>query len=292
MNRTTSIVDIGGPVHYADHGAGGPPMVLLHGLGGSHLNWESATPHLAKHYRVLAPDLYGFGLTPLAGNRADMRTQRSLVERFIREVAGGPVVLGGNSMGGLVAMLTASRHPELVEKLILVNPALPLVSSDSLSRTTLERLGVPLVPIIGPASVKRYYQDMEPERQVDMTLDLLCFDPTRIPPSARARGVEMVRLRREMEWATDAFTQAIRSVTSVLIRRRHFANRVLHRVCAPTLLIHGNADAIVAPSSAKWASEERPDWTLRMFDGVGHIPMIEVPEAFSTTVLDWLDGAD
>ncbi len=288
MNRTTSVINLGGPVHYADHGEGGPTMVLLHGLGGSHLNWESATPYLAKHYRVLAPDLYGFGLTPLAGHRADMRTQRGLVERFIKEVGGGgPVVLGGNSMGGLIAMLTASRHPELVEKLILVNPALPLVT-DSFSLTTLERLGVPLVPFVGPVSVKRYYQDMEPERQVEMTLELLCYDASRVPASARARGIEMVRLRRDMEWATDAFTQAIRSMTTVLVRKRSFASRVLHRISAPTLLVHGNADRIVAPGSAQWASEQRPDWIFRMYEGVGHIPMIEVPTAFSETVLDWL----
>jgi len=289
VNRTTSVIDLGGPVHYANHGVDGPTMVLLHGLGGSHLNWESATPHLAKHYRVLAPDLLGFGLTPLAGRRADLRSQRSLVVRFITEVAQGPVVLGGNSMGGLIAMMTASRHPELVDKLVLVNPALPIVSSGSISRTTLERLGVPLVPLIGPVAVKRYYQDTEPERQVEDTLNLLCFDPSRVPPYARARAVEMVRLRQEMEWATEAFTQAIRSSTTALLRRGRFAARVLHRITAPTLLIHGNADVIVAPASAAWAAAQRPDWTFRMFDGVGHIPMIEVPETFSETVLTWLE---
>src|SRR5688500_14578566 len=53
-------VDIGGPVTYADFGGEGPTLVLLHGLGGNHLNWLPAAPMLAKHARVLAVDLLGF----------------------------------------------------------------------------------------------------------------------------------------------------------------------------------------------------------------------------------------
>lgn len=288
MKRTTHIADIGGPVHYAHYGGEGPPMVLLHGLGGSHLNWESAVPHLVPHHEVYAVDMVGFGLTPLAGRRATMRTQRDLVARVIEDITGAPALLMGNSMGGLISMLTAAEYPHLVDRLVLVNPALPIVSTDSLSRTTLERLGLPLVPFVGPASVKHFYQTMDPEEQVDLTINLLCYDPSRVGAPARGRSVEMVRLRRDMEWATEAFTQAIRSVTTVLVRRKRFANRVLHRISAPTLLVHGNADAIVAPASARWAVDQRPDWTLVMMNGVGHIPMIEVPGAFADVVADWL----
>ena len=119
-------------------------------------------------------------------------------------------------------------------------------------------------------------------------MEFLCFDPSRISEEAIAHGVEMIRLRQEMEWATDAFTQAVRSIGLVLINRRRFAKKILHRISVPTLIIHGNADRVVAPASAKWAAEERPDWTLRMMSGVGHIPMIEVPVAFAETVHEWL----
>ena len=94
-----------------------------------------------------------------------------------------------------------------------------------------------------------------------------------------------------MDWANTAFTQCIRSIAALLVRRGRFARRVLHRVAAPTLLIHGNADAIVAPASARWAAGQRPDWTFQMLSGVGHIPMIEVPEAFVEIVITWLRAA-
>lgn len=288
MSRNSHIIDLDGPVHYVDHGGTGHPLLMLHGLGGSHLNWESATPLLTDHHRPIAIDLIGFGLTPLAGRRAAIGAQRDLVTRFIEEVIGQPVTLMGNSMGGLVAMVVAADAPDLVERLVLVDPALPMASADNISRTTLQRLGLPLVPFVGPASIDRYKDSIAVEEELNTTMDLLCYDPSRVGPRARARGLEMLRLRREMEWATTAFTQAIRSITVRLLRRRRFFDTVLHRISVPTLLIHGNADVIVAPASAKLVAEERPDWTFVMLPGVGHIPMIEVPEIFVSIVDDWL----
>src|SRR5512133_1839036 len=105
--------DLGGPVHYVDFGgpAGAPRLVLVHGLGGSHLNWCLLAPRLARPARVLAVDLVGFGLTYPAGRPATVQANAALLDRFVREVAGAPAVLVGNSMGGMVAILTALARP-------------------------------------------------------------------------------------------------------------------------------------------------------------------------------------
>src|SRR5436190_1988411 len=118
-------VDLGGPVHFADFGGSGPTMVLVHGLGGSHLNWLAVGPALAARARVLAPDLAGFGRTPLAGRSAHVRANAQLLDRFIDAVAEGPATLIGNSMGGLLAMMEAERQPEKVTRLVLVGAAQP-----------------------------------------------------------------------------------------------------------------------------------------------------------------------
>src|SRR5439155_876425 len=81
----------------------GPTLVLVHGLGGSHVNWMAVAPALARDARVLAVDLAGFGRTPLGERSADVHANRILLDRFLEAVAAGPVVLVGNSMGGLVA---------------------------------------------------------------------------------------------------------------------------------------------------------------------------------------------
>src|SRR5438132_975051 len=83
-------------------------MVLVHGLGGSHANWLAVGAGLAAHARVLAPDLPGFGRTPLAGRSARVRANVELLDRLLDAVDGRPAVLVGNSMGGLIAMVEAA----------------------------------------------------------------------------------------------------------------------------------------------------------------------------------------
>ena len=91
-------------------GRDGTPIVFVHGLGGSHLNWCLIGPELAAGRRAVALDLHGFGLTP--GTRATSTVQRNtrLLDRFVREVTGTPVILAGNSMGGLISILHAVRR--------------------------------------------------------------------------------------------------------------------------------------------------------------------------------------
>src|SRR5438876_959824 len=122
LSRT---LDLDGPVHVADFGGAGPTMVLVHGLGGSHANWLAVGPALAAHARVLAPDLPGFGRTPLAGRSAHVHAGVALVDSLLDTVADGPAILVGNSMGGLIAMMQAAACPEKVAGLVLVGPAQP-----------------------------------------------------------------------------------------------------------------------------------------------------------------------
>ena len=99
--------------------------MFVHGLGGSHLNWCLIGPRLAAGRRAVALDLHGFGLTP--GTRATSTVQHNarLLDRFVREVTGTPVILVGNSMGGLISILQASAAPDTVAGLVLIDPALP-----------------------------------------------------------------------------------------------------------------------------------------------------------------------
>src|SRR4051812_39701245 len=73
----------GGHVAYADFGGQGPTMVLMHGLGGCHLNWLPAAPMLANHGRVLALDLLGFGRTCAAGRSHGLEAQRAMLGQFL-----------------------------------------------------------------------------------------------------------------------------------------------------------------------------------------------------------------
>src|SRR5882762_4121025 len=119
-------VDLDGQVHYADFGGEGRPIVLVHGLGGSHVNWLAVAPGLAAHGHVVALDLAGHGRTRSMGRTAKVGDNRRLLGRFLDAVAREPAVLIGNSMGGYLALAEAAEEPAKVASLVLVNAAVPM----------------------------------------------------------------------------------------------------------------------------------------------------------------------
>src|SRR6201992_1222735 len=123
----SDFIDISGPAQWVGLGgpAGVPPIVMVHGLGGSHLNWVRIAGPLAERNRVIAIDLPGFGFSPAAGRRTTIEANRKVLDRFINETLGGPVILMGNSMGGAVTILESAASPQAGAAAILVDPALP-----------------------------------------------------------------------------------------------------------------------------------------------------------------------
>ncbi len=282
-------IDLDGDVHLWDFGGDGPLIVLVHGLGGSRSNWVSVIDDFVPHGRVVVPDLIGFGSTKLHGRSSAVNHQVSMIARLIRHFENGPAIVIGNSMGGLITLLTAARHPDVVDRFVLVDAALPTAEA-RITPATAMRLGLPLLPGIGPRIFDRLTKGKSPERSVDDLMRLLMGDPSRLRPDDRALLIEFAADRREMAWMTRAFADATRSIARILVSP-HRLERTAHRVTAPGLIIQGSADVIVRPSSARWLAKRRPDWPLIMLEGVGHVPQLEVPETFSEVVLDWLGDA-
>src|SRR5260221_12223365 len=96
--------NLDGPVHYVDFGGTGRPLLMVHGLGGSALNWMAVGPEIANSHHAIAIDLAGFGQTPLFSRRAAVGGNAELVHEFIEHVIGRSVVTLGNSMGGTIAV--------------------------------------------------------------------------------------------------------------------------------------------------------------------------------------------
>ena len=103
-------------------GAGKPPLVVLHGLLGSSRNWLTTGGDLAARYHVLAPDLRNHGKSP-HGEPMDYETMMADLLAWLDAQGLAKVTLMGHSMGGKVAMLLACRHPERVERLVVVDIA-------------------------------------------------------------------------------------------------------------------------------------------------------------------------
>src|SRR5664280_818330 len=176
-------VDIDGPVHYVDMGgpAGGPLMVAVHGLGGSHINWLAVAPRLTQRSRLLALDLVGHGLTPAEGRTPDIEGHRRLLGGFLQAVAGSPAILIGNSMGGLVSALQAAAEPETVAGLVLVDPALPTARPGLVHPRVAVNFALCAVPGVGEHFLAHRRRLTTAEQSVQRVLGICCVDRSRVP---------------------------------------------------------------------------------------------------------------
>lgn len=287
--------DLGGPVRYVDFGgpADGPVVVCVHGLGGSLVNWLALAPRLTHRCRVLALDLAGHGLTEAAGRGTDVHSNRRLLDRFLREVVGRPVVLIGNSMGGLITLLEADKSPDVVTGMVLVDPALPRPGVQRPDPMVAKAFAAYALPMIGERVLRKRNRTLSPEQLVQETLALCCVDPGRVPAEVRRASVELVVERKGQSQPEKAFLGAARSLLKLLARPKRYL-ATIGRVTQPALLVFGAKDRLVPLASGQRAARRRPDWRFEVHPDLGHVPMLEDAEWTAGLVLDWLDtaGAD
>jgi len=279
--------------HSGVSGGERPPiktMVLVHGLGGSHVNWMGVGESLARHARVFAVDLAGFGHTPLAGRSASIEANRALLDRFIDRVAGGRAVLVGNSMGGLISLMQASTRPKSVEALVMVSAALPRAPGAKLDREVALSFALFMLPGLGRLAL-RARNRVTPEQASRDLLKLCCVDASRVPEALFKAHVHMNRLRREMPWVEDAFLEATRSLVGTLMKPRK-VHAMIEAVRAPTLIMQGDGDRLVSIESARAVAKRRPDFRLEVLRGVGHVPQMETPQTFVEIVSRFCTSLD
>jgi len=278
--------DLEGPVHYLDGGGSGQPLVCVHGLSGSALNWMAVGPALAERHRVLALDLRGFGKTPM-GAGARLHDNRHLLDLFLRRVVGGPAVVAGNSMGGLLAVLQAAAAPETVSSLVLVDPALPWRGRRPFDLSLWTFFGSLLPPFLGEATLAWSGRRLGAQRVVDRVLAACCVDASRVPHDLVRALVDQETDRFASPRSFRALAQASRSLLWALGRRGLMDT--YGRVKAPTLVLHGEKDRIV-PAVFSTAIGWRFGWHVEVLPDVGHVPMMEVPADFNRIALGWLES--
>jgi pimeloyl-ACP methyl ester carboxylesterase len=283
-------VDLGGSVHYVDFGGpdGAPTVVLVHGLGGSHLNWDLFAPLLAPRARVLAVDLPGFGRSEPGDRRTTVHDNVQVLDRFLREVAATPVVLVGNSMGGMISILQTAASPETVNGLVLLDAAVPgpRRSLDPLVTVTFVAYSIPRV---GERFLSLRRKRSTPLRQVRDMLQLCGVDPDALPAHTIERSITLIEQRQDVPGMDRAFLTAARSVVRLLVDPRKY-RRAMAAVRVPVLMVQGDQDRLVPVAAARDTAARRPDWQYLELPGVGHVPQLQVPEQLATEVIAWLEA--
>ncbi|TMK87169.1 MAG: alpha/beta hydrolase [Actinobacteria bacterium] len=285
-------VDVEGPVHYRrwDGPADGPTFVCVHGLGGSHLNWAAVAPGLSRRGTVLALDLAGFGLTPPEGRSTSVGANWRVLHGFLEALDLPPVVLVGNSMGGMLSLIQAAHAPESVEALILVDAAFPRVRNFRGQPGARVAAAFALYSSrrVGEWLVSERARRLGPEGLVRETFRLCAADPTAIDPVLTAAHIEMTRQRMDFDYAWQAFLSAARSIFRSQVYPSKY-RALVRAVRTPALVMHGARDQLVPVASAVEAAADHPNWKLLVFENLGHIPQMEDPARWLSAVGGWLD---
>lgn len=284
--------DLGGPLHYMDFGgpAEGPLVVAVHGLGGAAMNFSAIAPLVTHRCRVLAPDLAGHGLTESLGRSTKVGANRRLLHTFLEAVAQQPVILMGNSMGGMVSLLEAAAEPQAVAGLILLAPAVPFFPAvpEPFAAAMAAVYGL---PVLGRIMVG-HRRALPPEKLVGWILKFCCVDPSRVPAGVLAEHVELARRRIQFDDVERDFLVAARSVAArAAVSRGVSYRRLIRSISAPVLVVHGDRDRIVPVAASQAIARRNPSWRLVILPEVGHVPQLEAPGETAEIILDWLDTA-
>jgi pimeloyl-ACP methyl ester carboxylesterase len=269
-----------GEIHVRESGSGDAPTVLVHGLGGSTLNWVPLMEQLDDHATSLAVDLPGFGQSPPPRDgdyspRGHARAVAACIEEWRRRRGIDEAVhVMGNSMGGAAAVQLAAHRPDLVSTLSLISPALPSV------RVGRGNAHLPLValPGVGESLVRRY-ATVPVDQRVQATLDACITDPSRVPESLRGALIDETAQRDALPYATDAFLSSLRGLLATFADRGPRRPwRLVRRVTQPVLAIYGADDVLVDPRAASRAAREFPDAEVVILDDCGHVAQMEHPD--------------
>ncbi|WP_243980345.1 alpha/beta fold hydrolase [Streptomyces sp. NEAU-YJ-81] len=240
-----------------------PPLLLIHGSGASGGFWGPVVPALARHHHVIRVDLPGCGQSPPAASY-DVPAQAGQVAALLDGLGLRSVVVAGHSSGGYVATALAEHRPDLVRSLALISsgPSLDALLPQPLLLRVL--LAPPLGPLLWPRR-----SDATIRRGISAT----CARPVDVPDDlvADIRRITYPALRTVLRWNAAYITE--RSVPERLATLE-----------VPVLVIFGAADPRWEPSSAH-QYDAVPDARIELLPGVGHVPMLEEPDATGTLLL-------
>lgn len=248
----------GATLHVRDTGPReGPAVILLHGFGASLHTWEPWAAELDEEFRVIRLDLPGAGLSPPdpTGDYSDDRVIALLVA-LMDQLETPRAFLVGNSVGGRIAWTFAARHPERIDRLVLISP-------DGFASPGFEYGKAPQVPFI--MGLMRYSL---PRWMLRENIAVGYADPAALTDEAVTRYRDLMLAPGARQAMLDRMEQ------TVLID----PVPLLNRITAPVLLIWGEQDAMIPFANARDYQDALADVRLVSFPDLGHLPHEEAPE--------------
>ena len=273
MDQFTEVLGL--KTRYWKLGAEGSPLILIHGISCSVLEWEHVIDELSTRHKVYALDMVGHGLTDKPEDHPyDLKSFGTFVLAFMDVMKLTSATLIGNSLGGRVALECADLAPERISALVLSAPA-------AVDKSTLLEFRLASIPFLGEiATAPNTFGIRKIWRGA-------FADPSFVTPGLVAEKVSLAK----MPGAGKAFLKALRNMLSFggfkapILHETHVQLRKLR---APTLVIWGKMDRFLPVSHLSTLMGLVPHAVTVVLDQCGHVPMIEMPREFNRIVFEFL----
>ena len=243
-------------VHYRDEGEG-QVILLLHGTFASLHTFDRWTNSLKKKYRVIRLDLPGFGLTgPSRNGKYTVNSYMGFLTKFLDNLDVHKCHIAGSSLGGWLAWEFAALYPKRIDKMILIGAAGYFID---------QRLPLPFL-MAQSQLLSRFMKHITPKNLVARFVREVFGDPDKVTDELIDRYYDMLTRRGNR----DAFV-ALANTKYVM-----HADKI-KGIKAPTLIMWGSKDAWVSVKNAAAFENDLPRSKTVIYEGVGHIPMEEIP---------------
>jgi pimeloyl-ACP methyl ester carboxylesterase len=248
--------------HYEERGSG-PALVLLHAFPQDHAMYEGQLADLSKDFRVICPDLPGFGQTPW-DRPFDVTWQAEQLHALLKEIGAIPCVIGGCSMGGYITFAFEQEYPREAKGLIFIDTKAEGDGPEQ--RHNRDRL-IEMIDRHGPAAVAeamapKMLSDLSKERHPDLDGRIRAV-MLHTPPTTLKNGLAALRDRPD---------------------RIDF----LPSVASPALVIVGQDDQVTPPSNAEQIASGIRHATLHVIPGAAHLSPLEDPAAVNAAIRDFM----
>ena len=263
-----------GPTSYLETGSG-RPILLVHGLHATASYWTGVAEALGQRFRVIAPDLLGFGESDSPSADGYMEEQAHALFHLLRGLQVDRLHVGAHDFGGPVVMTLMRLHPGLqVEGVVLSNTNM---FTDTYVPPPLRTAGVPIIGSL-------VYRVMAGSRfGLRMTYQMAV---------ARKDKVSYAQFSQEVDARNLRITQEIfeRSLADLPGNYRD-VDLQLHKTRAPVLVLWGDKDPFFALSVGHRTARSAPSGLFQAIHGAGHFPALEDPPAFAGAVIERFGSA-
>ena len=259
-----------------------PPLMLLHGFGTSIGHWRHNLETLSQAHTVYALDMLGFGASEKAIAPYDASFWVEQIYDFWRTFIHRPVVLIGNSIGSLIALTAAARHPEMVQGLIMLSLPDPSVREEMVPAWLNPAIATVESWFTSPLILGPLFRLVRRPQIVRPWAKLAYANPTAVTDEL----IEILTGPAQDRGSARAFCAILKSMTNPKFGPR--VKDLLPTLKLPMLLLWGKCDRMVPPQLAQQFRTYNPQLQVIELDNAGHCPHDEQPEVINALMLDWL----